>query len=604
MWVLVKLIAFVVHCGALATELPSGQKECLDEPTSLLQTSAVQTRVWLSPSQANARISSGKPRSNSTGVKHARAAPAKPHVYSAAPPLPSVYVTFGKVLTVTAASLMALLVVFAMCGNLQGCLPQSKQMTGDELEVLRNSWGPWLLICSYMAVQTMMTDQYLPSLAQMGADFGATPLTMSCTLPVNWLVKAFSALAMAGLADTYGRKPLFVLCTVLTAVGSLACACAPSAAWFIGGRILQGISEGGEPIFAMLACDMMEDTDERMSYTSSIFAVLPVLAAVAPLIGGVTAHFSNWRVPFVALAGWGFINAVCAPFLFVETRPSNPQRASSLGYNAEFRRVFYDRHICFLAFLQGAAMMVIFSVDVNLSLILARWFHQDEIQIALKLALIAAIFLVLGRVPGFLCQQFGAVKVLQFAMVFAIIPIVACGVLGSLPRAIDHFWILLVCVGLVQGFCISCTILGNTLYFQPVEEVSRAAAGINTFLTMLFCAVGTFASSTIQSGSDHALFHNFLNWLALTVLVIFITFWPCFGLKPPEWACVADDFEDEKQIDDKGMDDMKKPKPQQSEDAVEARPSTVSRTYSIWSAVQSYVRNVFASRVRQANPGV
>merc|ERR1719491_2919532 len=263
----------------------------------------------------------------------------------------------------------------------------------------------------------------------------------------------------------------------------------------------------------------MEDTDERMSYTSSIFAVLPMLAAVAPLLGGVTAYYVSWRVPFVALAGWGFINAVFAPYFFVETRPSNPQRASSLGYNVEFRRVFYDRHICFLAFLQGAAMMVIFSVDVNLSLILARWFHQDELQIALKLAVIAAIFLVLGRVPGFLCQQFGAVKVLQMAMISAIIPIVGCFVLGSFYTNRDQFWLLLACVCLTQGFCISCTIVGNTLYFQPIEEVSRAAAGINTFFTMLFCAVGTFVSSTIQSGSDHALLHDFLGWLALTVLV-------------------------------------------------------------------------------------
>lgn len=575
MWLFLQVIGSCACSVVLASEpasLERGSRACLDEQVALLQTvSVVHTRGPLS-FEDTSRLSSSAPRKNSTQVvsnlatgasakesgpatEHGATTPVKTRVYTPESPPPSAIVILGQAVLITTGVLLFILLILAGSGHLKKWLPPPKQMSSTELQDLRTSWGPWALLCSYMAVQTMMTDQYLPSLAQMQADFGTTSWLMSFTLQANWLVKALSALGMAGLADSFGRKPMFVLCTVLTCVGSLSCACAPSVSWFIGGRVIQGIAEGGEPLFAMLACDMMEDADERMSYTSGIFALLTTLPAVAPFLGGVMGYWFSWRVPFVVLASWGFVNAIFAPSMFRETRPVNSDNRSIADYRAEFSRVFGDRHVLLLAFMQGAAMMTILSVDVNLSLILAHWFGQNQFQIALKLAFIAAVLLVVGLVPGLLVQQFGSVNVLRGIIMGSVIPMCTCFLVGSYGADMRYTLVLLLCICVTQGFCVSSTIVSNTLYFKPLKEVSRAAAGINTCLTMLCVVFGTLFTTTVKMHADD-LVKNLLNWLAFLLLVVFLLFWPCFGFKPPSWAL---DGEEKTDAVETATEDLKTP---------------------------------------------
>merc|ERR1740138_10135 len=106
-------------------------------------------------------------------------------------------------------------------------------MPNEGIAKMRKSWTVWLLSLSYVTVQMITTDQYLPSLAKMQVDFDTTPMLMSATLQVNWLLKGLSAVSMAGLSTYFGRKPMLVLCCVLTCVGCAACACAQDVEWFL-----------------------------------------------------------------------------------------------------------------------------------------------------------------------------------------------------------------------------------------------------------------------------------------------------------------------------------------------------------------------------------
>lgn len=452
--------------------------------------------------------------------------PHQPPYKKSPPPEPGV-VAFGRVITITGFSIIVLFFVGAKC------LPRRSPMNAEGIEKMRRSWTVWLLSLSYCTVQMITTDQYLPSLAKMQVDLGTTPLKMSVTLQVNWLLKGISALSMAALSNHFGRKPMLLLCCLLTCAGSLSCACATNFWWFLSGRILQGLSEGGEPIFAMIARDMIADPHERMAYTAGYFSVLFLVPIIAPALGGFVAHWTTWRLPFLMLSIWGLINTILILPVFGETRKLDLTDRTRAEYRAELQRIFSDKQLAVLAVVQAAGVMLIFSVDTSFSLLLSNVFYQNQFDVALKLAFIAVVCVASSIVLEILAKPFGSLKVLQGAMACSVIPIVGTFLVGLYA---DRSWVWLfasICTVLLVSV-VSC-IAADALYYMNVQDVSGPAAGINTFISMAFASVGTFISGMCVEHTRHHV-QALAFWLGGTMLVIATIFWLVFGLKPPKWA--------------------------------------------------------------------
>lgn len=100
------------------------------------------------------------------------------------------------------------------------------------------------------------------------------------------------------LADSFGRKPVYLGSTGLFLVGSLLCGCAHSMVWLIIFRAIQGIGGGGlAPLGTTIIGDVSAPADRPrlMGYVSGVWG----MAAIAgPLMGAFFVHTLGWQFCF------------------------------------------------------------------------------------------------------------------------------------------------------------------------------------------------------------------------------------------------------------------------------------------------------------------
>lgn len=107
----------------------------------------------------------------------------------------------------------------------------------------------------------------------------------------------FAAPQLGRLADRFGRKRVLLLSQVGTLVGFLLLAWAPSPAWMLPSRIVDGITAGNLAIVNAVICDMYDDNER-----TGAFARLNSAGAVGVMLGlGTAAVFAQQSLPHLAL---------------------------------------------------------------------------------------------------------------------------------------------------------------------------------------------------------------------------------------------------------------------------------------------------------------
>src|SRR5256886_11708299 len=112
------------------------------------------------------------------------------------------------------------------------------------------------------------------------------------------------------LSDIRGRRAMLLIAIGVYAVGSLACALAPSMLALIFGRAVQGLGGGGlMPLVQTIIGDVASPRDRPryQAYTSSTFIVSTV---GGPVLGGFIAEHLHWSWIFwfnLPLCGLAFL---------------------------------------------------------------------------------------------------------------------------------------------------------------------------------------------------------------------------------------------------------------------------------------------------------
>ena len=132
----------------------------------------------------------------------------------------------------------------------------------------------------------------------------------------SYLLVSTTVLPLAGkLSEMYGRRTIFLVCTLLFTVGSMLCALAPNIEWLIVFRVIQGIGGGG---FLPCAAGIVSEEfpEARQRYIGLFSTVFPVGTIVGPNLGGWMVEAFGWRSVFwfnvplgiaaLALAWWLF----------------------------------------------------------------------------------------------------------------------------------------------------------------------------------------------------------------------------------------------------------------------------------------------------------
>ncbi|KAF5318031.1 hypothetical protein D9619_012108 [Psilocybe cf. subviscida] len=117
----------------------------------------------------------------------------------------------------------------------------------------------------------------------------------------------------------YGRKPIYLVGSPLLLVGSLGVAASQSIAELITWRFVQAL--GASPGLAV-GSGVIGDIyklEERGQAMGVFFAAILLGPALAPLVGGIAAHYFSWRSLQAALGGVGLLVWLLTLFIFPET---------------------------------------------------------------------------------------------------------------------------------------------------------------------------------------------------------------------------------------------------------------------------------------------
>lgn len=112
-------------------------------------------------------------------------------------------------------------------------------------------------------------------------------LTATCTMPISGKV-----------SDIYGRRPMLIVALAVFLTGSLICANAPSMAFLIVGRAVQGMGGGALMTLSQTTVGDVVAPRERGRYAGYFATVFAGSAVLGPVIGGFVTHYIGWRFIF------------------------------------------------------------------------------------------------------------------------------------------------------------------------------------------------------------------------------------------------------------------------------------------------------------------
>jgi len=134
---------------------------------------------------------------------------------------------------------------------------------------------------------------------RIGADLGSSVSGMQWMLDAYNLVYAALLLTAGALGDLYGRRRIFVTGVVLFALGSVACAAAPSTGVLLAGRALSGLGAALELPMSLVLLSLAFPDPLQRRRAFGIWASCNGLAfIVGPTLGGLLVDTLGWRSIF------------------------------------------------------------------------------------------------------------------------------------------------------------------------------------------------------------------------------------------------------------------------------------------------------------------
>ena len=176
-----------------------------------------------------------------------------------------------------------------------------------------------MILALLLGLQAITTDLYLPALPALGEGFGASMAEAQLTLTAPLLAFGLSQLVWGPLSDRFGRRPVLLWGLGGYTLASIVTVFAPSIAWLIVGRMVQGAAMGAGVMCARaLVRDLYEPVAGAQAMSRGLTGLGLIACFSAPL-GGLLSDLFGWRAALLALALFGAITLLLVALRFKET---------------------------------------------------------------------------------------------------------------------------------------------------------------------------------------------------------------------------------------------------------------------------------------------
>jgi EmrB/QacA subfamily drug resistance transporter len=166
------------------------------------------------------------------------------------------------------------------------------------------------------ALDTTIVAAAMPRIA---ADLGGQ-LLYSWPLAI-YLVASTATVPLYGrLADSHGRRRLFLAAIGIFLLGSLLCGLAPTMELLVAARLVQGLGAGGILPLALTVAGDLYDLETRARIQGLFSSVWALASILGPLVGGGIVDWIGWRWVFLLNLPFGAASAAML-YRFHRDRP-------------------------------------------------------------------------------------------------------------------------------------------------------------------------------------------------------------------------------------------------------------------------------------------
>ena len=269
-------------------------------------------------------------------------------------------------------------------------------------------------MCVLITANQLGFGAIVPVTALYAEDFGVSNTAIGLTVAIYGLARLFMNVPSGRVADSMGRRWTLALGGILTVVGTVACAVAPTFELFLAGRFIAGagaagVLTGGQIVLADIA--KPHNRGRVMAIYQGVF-IVSVGAGAWP--GGWLATNYGLAAPFWANAILAAVVTLIAWFFVPETRDLTSRDAhpsplsAGVGFREQTRYLLRSEGLVLISLISLAAAFARTGGLFNVIPLLA----EGEIglapdQIGLGLGMVSILGLIFVYPSGMLVDAFG-----------------------------------------------------------------------------------------------------------------------------------------------------------------------------------------------------
>src|SRR3954447_4349298 len=258
-----------------------------------------------------------------------------------------------------------------------------------------------VMLALLTALGPLSTDMYLPSLPAIARDLGATTAETQLTLSAFLLGFAVGQFVYGPISDKVGRRPVLLAGLALFLLASVACTVAASVEMLTAARFVQALGASGPIVLARAMVRDLYEGPRAGKELSRMGAIMGLVPAVAPILGGVLQGLFGWRANFAATVLCGLALGAAALLFVPETIPARSMAPLSLvsvlrGFGVLLRHKTYRVYVG-LAAISYAGLFAFISGS---SFVLQGIYALSELAFAFSFA-----FCVIGFITGTVLAQ-------------------------------------------------------------------------------------------------------------------------------------------------------------------------------------------------------
>ncbi|KAK0390627.1 hypothetical protein NLU13_0131 [Sarocladium strictum] len=186
-----------------------------------------------------------------------------------------------------------------------------------------------LAYCGFLT--PILSTAVLVAVPEVADTFNSTGVVINISNALFFVFMAISPLFWGPLAQSVGRRPVFIAASVLLTAFCAGTAASPNVGAYFAFRMLSAFQGTAYLVVGTVIIGDIFHPTERGRALGAFLSGLLIGPSVAPLLGGVVITFTSWRVIYWVITGLAGLALALIVFLLPETIPERPTTLDGLS---------------------------------------------------------------------------------------------------------------------------------------------------------------------------------------------------------------------------------------------------------------------------------